>query len=175
MDSWTNGAEGPLKTSAHKVPRGGTMADRVSVSITIGGKLPANHLDELIALANDKNLSVDWDGEPFTRHDLPSGSPLVLRGNEIADGKVDEIEDFCCENDLPFWRWSGGAAASFPAEIVLWKGVGERRAFTADERGQVILTADEASEIASIDDLRTHFDTGAYEPPPFEIVNAADA
>lgn len=172
MDSWTNGAEGPLKTSVHDTPRGATMADRVSVSITIGGKLSANRLNQLIELANDKNLSVDWDGEPFTEQDLPDGEPLVLRGNEITNGKVDEIEDFCCKNDLPFWRWSGGAAASFPAEIVLWKGVGERQAFTADERGQVVLTTEEADEITSIDDLRAHFETGAYTPPPFEIVPA---
>lgn len=146
------------------------MADRVSVSISIGGRLPAELLDELVEKANAQNLSTEWDGEPFTTTDLPDGEPLVLQGHEIANGKIDEIEDFCCTNDLPFWRWSGGAPGSLPAEIVLWKGEGERRAFTADENGQPVLTSDEAKEITSLDDLREHFATGAYLPPPFMIV-----
>lgn len=170
MDSWTNGAEGPLKTSAPQKQRGATMVDRVSVSISIGGRLPADRLDELVEKANAENLSIEWDGEPFTADDLPDGEPLVLRGHEIANGKVDELEDFCCKYDLPFWRWSGGAPGAFPAEIVLWKGVGERHAFTADEHGNPVLTSDEANDIATLEELREHFATGAYLPPPFVIV-----
>lgn len=175
MDSWTNGAEGPLKTSAPHVPRGATMADRVSVSITIGGKLPAALLDELIGKANNHGLSLEWAGEPLAADDLQPGEPLTLHAHEVSNGQVDEVEDFCCAHDLPFVRWSGGAPGAFPAEIVVWQGVGDRRVFTADEHEKVVLTTDEAAEIVTLDDLREHFTTGGYLPPAFEVIPAIAA
>ena len=169
--SWENGAAGPDETSMPPALRGAAMADRVPFSITIGGSLPADRLDELIDIANSAGLSPTWDGGPLTVDHLPVGTPLKLHAHEVANGQIDDIEDFCCNNDLPFVRWSGAAPGSFPAEIVVWVGEGPRRSFTADDDEHVVLTTEEAEKVQSLDDLKEHFETGSYVPPPLEIVN----
>ena len=98
------------------------MADRVSVSITIGGKLPADRLPELYKLADFYGLSTEWGGEPL--ESVTSGEPLRLHAHEVQNGNIEDIEDFCCTNDLPFRTWSGGSPGSFSPEVRVWPGHG---------------------------------------------------
>jgi hypothetical protein len=51
------------------------MVDRVSACITIGGILSSDHLPEFLGLIADEELSLDWDGPPFTAAQLVSGVP----------------------------------------------------------------------------------------------------
>lgn len=144
------------------------MGDRVSVSITIGGSLPANLVDDFVTLVQAERLSIDWGGEPFNRSQFPEDGPLRLFGQEIRDGEIAEIEDFCCTHDLPYLRWSGGAP-SFGPEIVVWKGSGDRLRFTADEEERVVIDADEARELGTFEAIAEHFADGSYQPPAFRI------
>ena len=145
------------------------MGDRASVSIAIGGALSDSSLDELISLAQAEFLSIEWGGAPFDRDQLPKDGPLCLYGHEIPNGELGDVEDFCCSNDLPFVRWSGGASGVFSPEIVLWTGEGPRQSFTADEDENIVLNANEARELGSYEAILQHFADGEYEPPPFRV------
>lgn len=173
-DSWTDGAQSNPGTSITHFPRGSDMTDRVSVSITIGGELSADLLDNLIRIAHKEGLTAEWGGEPLDHSDLAEEQPLKLFAHEVANGEIHDIEDFCCENDLPFLRWAGAAPGAFPAEIVIWPGEGPRRSFTADDDGNVVLTAAELSTMTSMEAIREHFEAGTYEPPALRII-AGDA
>ena len=116
MDSRANGDDTARGTGTSTSSRGPDMADRVSVSITIGGKLPADRLPELYKLADFYGLSTEWGGEPL--ESVTSGEPLRLHAHEVQNGNIEDIEDFCCTNDLPFRTWSGGSPGSFSPEAV---------------------------------------------------------
>jgi len=145
------------------------MGDRVSVSIAIGGILPDSSLDELIGLAQAERLSTEWGGEPFDRDQLPEESPLRLYAHEVRNGELSDIEDFCCSNDLPFVRWSGGAAGAFGPEIVVWNGNGPRQAFTADEDENIVVNASKVRELGSYEAIAQYLANGEYAPPPFRV------
>ena len=145
------------------------MGDRVSVSIAIGGTLLDSFLDELVSLAQAERLSTEWGGEPFDRDQLPEDGPLHLYAHEVRNGELSDIEDFCCSNDLPFVRWSGGAAGAFGPEIVVWTGNGPRQGFTADEDENIVLNASKVRELGSYEAISAHLANGEYEPPPFRI------
>lgn len=145
------------------------MGDRVSVSITIGGRLPAALVDDFVCLLQAERLSTEWGGELFDRDQFPQDEPLRLFAHEVRNGEIGEVEDFCCSNDLPFVRWSG-ASGSFDAELVIWTGEGERHSFTADDNQKIVLGADEARELGSFEAITAHFAEGDYEPPTFQVV-----
>lgn len=146
------------------------MGDRVSVSITIGGRLPAALIDDFVSLLQAERLSTEWGGEVFDRDQFPQDEPLRLFAHEVRNGEIGDVEDFCCTNDLPFVRWSG-SSASFDAEIVIWTGQGDRHSFTANDNQNIVLSADEALELGSYEAITAHFTEGAYEPPAFAIAS----
>ena len=146
------------------------MADRASVFITIGGTLAAALADDFVAVVQAARLYTDWDSEPFDYSQFPDDGPLQLYAQEVAGGEVPDVEDFCCTNDLPFVRRSGGAAGAFPPEVVIWTGRGERQSFTADDEGNIVIGADEARDLGSFDAISQHFTDGMFEPPAFRIV-----
>src|SRR3546814_9960060 len=64
------------------------MADRVSVSITIGGDLAASMRDQLVDLITDEGLSTEWDGPAFDAAQFPDDAPLMLYAHEIGRAHV---------------------------------------------------------------------------------------
>lgn len=144
------------------------MADRVSVSITIGGKLPADRLPELYKLADFYGLSTEWGGEPL--ESVTSGEPLRLHAHEVQNGNIEDIEDFCCTNDLPFRTWSGGSPGSFSPEVRVWPGHGPRAIFSADDNESVVLTLQEYNALGDLAAIGEHFRLGGFKPPALSIV-----
>lgn len=70
------------------------MADRVSVSISIGGDLPENQRGKLVGLVVDQGLSLEWDGPDFDFTQFPDDGPLTLYAHEVAWGRLDDLEGF---------------------------------------------------------------------------------
>src|SRR3546814_3647863 len=68
------------------------MADRVSVSITIGGDLAASMRDQLVDLITDEGLSTEWDGPAFDAAQFPDDAPLMLYAHEVAWGRLDGLK-----------------------------------------------------------------------------------
>ena len=60
------------------------MADRVSVSIRIGGSLDAADLSDLLAAIAADGATADWEGTPFDLASLDRSTPLALMATEVA-------------------------------------------------------------------------------------------
>jgi hypothetical protein len=90
------------------------MADRVSVSITIGGNLAASDRDRFVATIAGHGLSIEWNGPVFEAGMLPrNGGPPWLCAHEVAWGRLDALEALCVELGLCFARWSGGCGGAW--------------------------------------------------------------
>src|SRR3546814_2019709 len=78
------------------------MADRVSASIAIGGKVSPTQLAELAAHIADYDLRTEWDGEPFDPIHLPQEDAMRLFAHEVPWGIFDTLEQFCCDSGLAY-------------------------------------------------------------------------
>src|SRR3546814_208690 len=115
------------------------MADRVSVSITIGGDLAASMRYQLVDLITDEGLSTEWDGPAFDAAQFPDDAPLMLYAHEVAWGRLDGLKAFCLTQALPFVRWSGGYPGQFGPERAVFTGAGEVRLYAADEEDYIVI------------------------------------
>ena len=109
------------------------MADRVSVSITIGGAVSCDQYQALCALIQDEALSVEWDGDLFTPDARVEGEPLSLYAHEVSWGSFNALEQYCCTNGIPYHRWSGACPGSFGAERIIFDGKHGLFNYDADE------------------------------------------
>ena len=145
------------------------MADRVSASITIGGRLLSTLLPEFIALIEQEGLSTQWDGEPFTVSDLPESGGLELMAHEVAWGRFEALEAFCIKNALPFSRWSGAYPSQWGAERVVFSGSGEPQSYAADEDDYILIGRCTAERLGSFAAIVAHFDAADFAVPSLAI------
>src|SRR3546814_13945553 len=68
------------------LPRRVIMADRVSASIAIGGKVSPTQLAELAAHIADYDLRIEWDGEPFDPIPPPPEDALGFFTHRVPGG-----------------------------------------------------------------------------------------
>ena len=146
------------------------MADRVSVSIAIGGDLPANLVDEFIETVESERLSTDWNGPAFDISQVPPDDALRLYAYEVASGELDQMESFCIEHGLAFSRWSGACIGAFGAEIITYDGQGPTRRFDANEDERAIIDVQEAAQLGSYEAILAHFAAAEIAIPPLTIV-----
>lgn len=64
------------------------MADRVSVTLRLGGTLSAARVPDLMAAITADDAGADWEGEPVTLDRVAAGETLVLVGTEVALGHL---------------------------------------------------------------------------------------
>ena len=146
------------------------MADRVSVSIAIGGDLPTTLRDRLVDLVNDEGLSVEYDGPAFDAGQFVEGEPLVLYADQVAWGRLDALEAFCLAHGLPFARWSGSCSGSFGPERAVFTGSGDVRFFAADEEEEAVISRRTAEKLGSYAAILAHFDAADFVVPPLRLI-----
>lgn len=145
------------------------MADRVSVTITIGGILPASHHDTLATIIADEGLSLEWDGPPFDASQFPESEPLILHAHEVAWGRLENLEAFCVEQGLAFARWSASYPGQWDPERVVFTGDGEPRSFGASEDDYVMIGHHTAEALGSYEAIVANFDAADFAIPPLRI------
>ena len=148
------------------------MADRVSVSITIGGTLAPADLAKFVNTVIGEGLSVEWDGPGFDAAQIPDGWPLNLYAHEVAWGMVEPLEALCVELQLPFVRWSGGYPGAFGPELLVFTGSGAPRSFAADEEERAVICRDTAASLGGIRAIRAHFAAAEFIVPPLQVMGA---
>jgi hypothetical protein len=146
------------------------MVDRVSLSIIIGGDLPAAQRAALLSHIQAEGLALDYDADAFEDGDFPLDASLSLYAHEVAWGRADVLEGFCVRQGLAFVRWSGGSAAQFGPERVVFTGTGAVATYAADEDDAVILSRDEAERLGSFEAIMTHFAAAYFAVPPLRFV-----
>jgi hypothetical protein len=76
------------------------MSDRVDATITIGGAVPADRLEDLLQAIEIEGLGPDWD-EPFSDRQallayLEAGATgAAFYAREVADGQFGVLQAFC--------------------------------------------------------------------------------
>jgi hypothetical protein len=143
------------------------MADRVPARIRVGGTLAADCLDQLAHLVAAYDLRCDWDSEPFDPTALPPDGPLDLYALETRNGSFDDLEAFCVDHGLAFWRWAGGTPGSFTPEIVVFTGRGAPESFQASEGEIIALDPDIITELENYEAIVEMIERSRFEPPAF--------
>jgi hypothetical protein len=145
------------------------MADRVSVTFTLGGTLSPESYLELVAVIAAEGLSIEWDGEAFEPSHRTVGEPLELFANEVAWGKVEALETFCHDHGLPYRFWAGGFLAEWSAERIVFRGEGAPDSFIVDEADRVLIDRHEVGRRGSVDAVLAYFDEAEFIVPPLVV------
>lgn len=145
------------------------MADRVSASIVIGGKVTPAQFEELCPLIAHNDLRLDWDGEPFASDQITEGEPLRLCAHETPWGMFDDLEQYCTDQHIPFVRWSGSCPGSFGAERIVFDGATCPLNYSVDEDDHVVLHEQTIGQLGSIRAIRAYLKTASFEVPALRI------
>lgn len=145
------------------------MADRVSVTLRIGGMLPADRVPDLMAAIAADDAGADWEGDPVTLDWVVAGETLVLVGTEVAWGIFEEIEGFARRSGLVYARWSGGASGSFGPERVVFSGTGEPEHFSASDDDEVMLSASDIRQLGTHAAILARLERAELAIPPLIV------
>ncbi|PNQ04032.1 hypothetical protein [Sphingobium sp. SA916] len=133
------------------------MADRASVTMSIGGVLPSDLIGALCAAIRHDGACRDWDSGPFVDEDIVGGEALFLCGHEIAWGMFEALETFCQAHSLPFARWSGSCRNSFGPERVVYDGTSDPRHFLATDDDEILFSIEDIRRLGTIDAIEAHY------------------
>ena len=150
------------------------MADRVPVSVTLGGRIDLSTSTELADLIAMEGLSIEWDGPAFELGHRTVGEALSLYAHEVAWGKVDQLETFCVARGLPFVRWSGSYPGEWSAERIVFRGAGKIDAYLVDESDRVMIDRYLVNEGGTFEAVLAYFDAAAFIVPPLVIEGDPD-
>ena len=148
------------------------MADRVSVTFTLGGRISAADYEALASVIVFEGLSTEWDGPAFEASHRTEGEPLELFASEVAWGKVEALENFCADHGLAYHFWAGGFFAEWSAERIIYRGEGAPVSFIADESDRVLIDRGEIERRGSIEAVLAYFDAADFTIPPLVIVGS---
>lgn len=144
------------------------MADRVPVSIRIGGSLPPALLARFLDAVTSDGACSDWEGEPISLDDFDNALPLNLVATEVAWGRFEAIEAFCVEHRLVYARWAGGAPGAFGPERTVFDGA-QVRTFAASDDDEVVVAASEVRSLGSYEAVLAYLAAAEAEIPAFTI------
>lgn len=149
------------------------MADRVSVTIRIGGSLPRAQLAAFIAAIEDEALT-DPLGEYFSMDQITGFSPLELAADEVSWGRLETLEAFCVDNRLPFQRWCGSYPGSWEAERIVFDGATDPRSYTVTDNDIVVVTEPEVRSLGTFEAVSAYLQSATLELPPLTIVDGEE-
>jgi hypothetical protein len=126
------------------------MSDYSNGEITIGGVLPAEHLDEFIQLIIDDCLGPDYhnsfnEGETvevrkYIEEAVENGERLRLCGHDLAGGEAYGLQEKLQEWGVPYVAsWEPGG--EYGAGVKTWRpGMGDYDSTWADEDGNALVS-----------------------------------
>jgi hypothetical protein len=154
------------------------MADCVSASIIIGGRVSPDDFVTLCRLIANEDLRIDEDGEPFTPEFRVEGEPLQLFDHQAIGGHFPVLELWCIRHGLPYSRWCAGYTGSWLPEREVFTGEDDVATYPANENGATVATREILDQHDSVESLRAWFAAADFQTPPLEIaiydVPAAD-
>lgn len=145
------------------------MADRVSVTIKIGGDLPQPLFPNFADLIQSYALRT-FEDEDFDAAMVTGLGPLELAATEVAWGRLDDLEEFCVKNSLHFARWCDACPGTWEAERLVFDGHGEPRSYSATTNDSLVITSPEARDLGSIAAINAWFASGEPTIPPLRLL-----
>ena len=146
------------------------MADRVAANIVIGGRVTPEQFAALAALIAAEDLRVEWDGEPFDTGKIEPDQPLRLYACEVPCGSFEALEQYCCDQQIAYQRWSGGCSGSFGAERIVYDGNTGPFNFAVDEDDRLVLRAQTIGQLGSMRAIRRYIAEADIEIPAFAVM-----
>jgi hypothetical protein len=147
------------------------MADRVSASIAIGGNVTQAQFAEIAVMIEYSDLRTKWEGDVFTPDQITLGEPLALHAHETAWGMFDNLEQYCCDHQIAYTRWSGGSAGNFGPERIVYDGKTGPLNYDVDDDDQVVIHAHTIEQLGSMRAIRAYLKAAEIVLPPLVIVD----
>lgn len=148
------------------------MAECVSARIQIGGALTACAFSLLCGHIAAYELCTNWGGDRFDASaPLPCGT-LDLYAYDVPNGSFDDLEEFCRNTGLAYWRWSGGSPGAFDPEVVVFTGSGAPECFTASEGEYAVYDWQAIEALGSYEAIVADAARSRFDPPAFTLTDA---
>jgi hypothetical protein len=145
------------------------MADRVAANIIIGGCVTPDQFAALTELVAAEDLRVEWDGEPFDPNKIEPDQPLRLYAHEVPWGSFEALEQYCCDQQIAYQRWSGSCSGSFGAERIVYDGKTGPFNFAVDDDDRLVLHAQTIGQLGSMRAIRRYIAEAEIEIPAFSV------
>lgn len=145
------------------------MADRVAANIIIGGGVTPDQIAALAELIAADDLRVEWDDDPFDVNSIEPDQPLRLYAYEVPWGCFEALEQYCCDQQIAFGRWSGGCSASFGAECIVYDGRTGPFNFAVDDDDRLVLHTQTIGQLGSMRAIKRYIAEADLEIPAFAV------
>lgn len=145
------------------------MADRKSVSITLGGMITANQYAQLLKLIAVERLTMGWDAEAFSPDDRVVGQPLTLYAKRVADGRFSVLESWCVANKVPFIKTSWAFSDQRGPKRVIFIGSGKPETYYVDVYDHLVIDLSDVLRLGSFEAITGYFKQGYSPMPPLVV------
>lgn len=145
------------------------LASPVPASIRIGGALPVAQLDPFYRLLMEAQLTVGWDGEPFSPTFGITGSPLLLMTHHAAGGRFAALEAFCMRHGLAFSRCTDGCG-SVVAHRVIFTGKNVPCVYAVDTDEVALIDRATVEKLGNVEAILAYLGAADFEVPLLHIV-----
>lgn len=146
------------------------MSERAPCHIILGGDLAADLHGALVGAIQTHNLSHEWDGETFAGPIGTSDAPLELFGMQLPGGIPFELEEFCRDHQLAYWRWSASCYGAFNAEIEVHLGDGSSENVEANDSEIPVFCPQDIEAAESLDTLKARIGFVTQPIPPLRLI-----
>lgn len=150
------------------------MAERVSASITIGGRVTADEFAELTHLIGAEGVTIEWDGDDFEPSQRVTDQPLRLCAHEVAWGRFEELEAWCVLKGVPFARWSGGYPSQWGSHRAVFTGTGVPKSYLVDEEDYTLIGRDMVKKLGTFEAVIAYFNDADMPIPPLIVEGDTD-
>jgi len=138
------------------------MADHFSGEISIGGKVPLSKIPGLIEAINAQECSHGWGDKtikmPYPKDHLMEATEKLLTlinddgiiwvcDEQARNGELEEIEDYCEENNIGFTRISSGYCEYEPETKEFRPGMKSPIVILTNDDGNEMIPAGEVREL----------------------------
>lgn len=156
------------------------MSNRVDATITIGGPVPADRIEDLLATIEAERLGPDWEERFAGRDDLVAfladgAVGVTFYARELPGGEFHGLQAFCAEVGLSYVLTYDGYGAEWGPARRIWRpgdtGDGLTCSLNADG-GYACVTADDIRflELADVEAIIAHLELfNAPNVPPLEL------
>ncbi len=145
------------------------MADRVAANIIIGGCVTPEQFAALAEFIAAEDLRLEWGGDPFDPDSIGPDQPLRLYAYEVPWGSFKALEQYCCNEQIAFGRWSGSCSGAFGAERIVAGGKTGPLNFSVDEDDRLVLHAATIGQLASMRAIRRYITEAEIQIPAFAV------
>jgi hypothetical protein len=145
------------------------MADRVAANIIIGGCVTQEQFETLAVLIAAEDLRLDWDGDPFDAGKIEPDQPLRLYAYEVPWGSFEALEQYCCDQQIAYQRWSSSCSGSFGAERIVFDGKCGPLNYSVDDDDGLILHIETIGRLGSMRAIRRYVAEAEIEIPAFAV------